>query len=320
MTNDTLTRRRRTGGGSGIVFPLILIAAGLLFLLDNLGAVNVDWWALLRLWPLLLILGGLDLLLGGRSLVGNLIVAVAGVAILGGVIYVIAVDGVDELGLAGNAQEYSAREYSGQTITIDEPLDGAELAELDVRLAGGDLTIGALDDSDMLIEGVLRVEREKPTWQVVRDGSTVRLTIDQTGDEEGSFDLDAGDDWHLLLSPHAGTSLDVDLGAGSAELDLADLDLRDLVVNAGAGSIEVTFPARGDYTARVSGGVGDVELIIPRGVAVRLQIDRGLTTLDLPARYERQGDNYITEDWDGAEDRVELFVNVGVGLLTIRDG
>jgi hypothetical protein len=310
MANETGERRRRRGGGSGIVWPLILIAAGLLFLLDNLGMVNVDWWELWRLWPLLLVLGGLDLLLGGRSVIGNLLVAVVGLIVLAGAIYLVAGGSMDDLGQAGNRER----------VTIEESLDGAGLAQLGVRMASGDLSIAALDDSDLLINGVLEVSRDEPGWQVSRDGSTVRLNLDQTQDEAGPFDLDAGDDWQLLLSPRAGYSIEINMGAGNAELDLTGLDVRDLVVEAGAASTEITFPAAGDYTARVTSGVGGIELVVPRDVAVRLQVDRALTALDIPERYERQGDAYVTEDWEGAEQRLELFVNVAVGLLTIRDG
>lgn len=307
---DTRERPRRRAAGSGIVWPLILIAAGLLFLLDNLGLVNVHWWDLWRLWPLLLILGGLDLLLGGRSAMGNLVVALVGLVILGGVVYVITTGSVRDLGSPG----------SRHTVTAAQTLDGAELAEFDVRLGAGDLWIEALAEPSLLASGELQVQGDDPTWQATRDGSTVRMTLDQAPGREGSFDLDLGDEWRLWLSPHAGFALDVNLGAGTARLDLTGLDLRELVVETGAGGTEITLPATGDYQARIKGGVGDTRLIIPRGVAVRLQLDRGLTTLNLPDRYGRQGDVYVTEDWAGAEDRVELFVDVGVGLLTIRDG
>ncbi|MBN2204519.1 MAG: hypothetical protein JW767_05810, partial [Thermoleophilia bacterium] len=173
MTDETQQRRGRSGGGSGIVWPLILIAAGLLFLFDNLGVVNVDWWELWRLWPLLLVLGGLDLLLGGRSAIGNLAVAVVGLAVLGAVLYVVVTGGVGDL----------AATASRQQVVVEEALGGVELATLDVEMGSGGLWIEALDDSDMLIEAVLEVEGEAPAQQVARDGATARITLDQAAGE-----------------------------------------------------------------------------------------------------------------------------------------
>ena len=51
----------------GLVGPTILIAMGVIFLLNNLGLVSWDiWGTLLQLWPILLIALGLDMLVGRR--------------------------------------------------------------------------------------------------------------------------------------------------------------------------------------------------------------------------------------------------------------
>ncbi len=50
-----------------IFWPLVLVAAGVLWLLKSLGQLpELNFWVLLRLWPLLLIGLGLDLLVGRR--------------------------------------------------------------------------------------------------------------------------------------------------------------------------------------------------------------------------------------------------------------
>ena len=61
----------------------MLIGLSLTFLLRNLGLVDMDiWLALLRLWPILLIAVGLDILIGRRSLSGSLLVAAITVALI----------------------------------------------------------------------------------------------------------------------------------------------------------------------------------------------------------------------------------------------
>jgi hypothetical protein len=67
MRNSGLEERRHR---RGFVGPLILIALGLVFLLDNLGLLGRDVWHLLgQFWPLVLIAVGLEQLIGhvGRS-------------------------------------------------------------------------------------------------------------------------------------------------------------------------------------------------------------------------------------------------------------
>jgi len=50
-----------------LVGPIILIGLGIVFLLNNLGLLSWSVWeVILRLWPILLIAIGLDILLGRR--------------------------------------------------------------------------------------------------------------------------------------------------------------------------------------------------------------------------------------------------------------
>ena len=71
-------------------WPLLLIAIGVLFLLNSLGYIDLDFGELWRFWPVLLILIGLDLLLGRRSWLGNLIVLLLTLTVLGGCILLLA--------------------------------------------------------------------------------------------------------------------------------------------------------------------------------------------------------------------------------------
>src|SRR5918912_1045919 len=71
-------RRRHRGGIAG---PVVLIFIGTVFLLQNLGYLPPNAWVnLWRLWPLVLVLGGLELLFAGR--LPWLIMAILAVAIL----------------------------------------------------------------------------------------------------------------------------------------------------------------------------------------------------------------------------------------------
>jgi len=48
-----------------ILFPLVLIVLGFLLLFSNLGYIQFDFWQFVTTWwPLLLIIGGLDILIG----------------------------------------------------------------------------------------------------------------------------------------------------------------------------------------------------------------------------------------------------------------
>ncbi len=70
-----------------IFWPIVLLGVGAIWLLSNLGYIqSIDLGFLVRLWPVLLIIIGLDILFGR---VAPWISAVLGLAIIGGLIAVL---------------------------------------------------------------------------------------------------------------------------------------------------------------------------------------------------------------------------------------
>lgn len=68
--------RHQSGGLGG----LILIFIGVVFLLNNFGVLSWEIWnTLWRFWPVILILGGLEILFG-KSKLASLIVAIIAIA------------------------------------------------------------------------------------------------------------------------------------------------------------------------------------------------------------------------------------------------
>ncbi len=290
-----------------LTFPIILITAGVLFLLSNLNVLDIDFWNLWRLWPVLLILAGLDIILGRRSALGNIFVLLITIVVVAGVVILI-VSAPDALGTLA----------SGEVERVDEPLDGIERADLAVRFAAGTLEIGRLTDSSSLFEADLELATErKPLWGITRDGSEASMALEY---RSGAFmqNWRRGDEWDLRLSPKVGYDLDVSMGAGDATLNLSGLDIRGLTVETGAGRATIILPEEGDFEAEISGAVGQVVIEIPEGMAARVQVSRALGDISVPSRFVRDGNTYETGDWSGSENRVYLEIQIAVGQVTIR--
>ncbi|HET9492600.1 MAG TPA: DUF5668 domain-containing protein, partial [Chloroflexia bacterium] len=125
--------REQRRNGPPIVGPIILIGAGVLFLLNNLGIVDWGIWeSLWRLWPIVLIAIGLDLLIGRRNPIISLAIVVlvigAGAAVL------VTTGGIRG---AGNV------ESTGLAV----PLAGAKSAEVDIDYGMGNLTVDGNGES-----------------------------------------------------------------------------------------------------------------------------------------------------------------------------
>jgi hypothetical protein len=297
---------RRRGG---FVWPLILITAGVIFLLSNLGVLSWDIWDLLwRLWPVLLIAIGLDILFGRRSALGALISLALVIALIGGAVWYV----VTQLPAV-----------TGQAITTDRIVqERADASSADVRIGfgAGQLRIGALKDSPNLIEGTVVTG---PGERVLRDfrveGGVARFTLRSEGVPVGLWGQ-RGDyrRWSLDLSPSVPMVLEISTGVGQSTLDLSALKVTGLKVSSGVGETEVRLPGRGRVSAKVSGGIGKLTITVPDGMAARIHASTGLGSLSISSRFARQDDVYVSSNYFTAEDRIDLDISGGVGEIVIR--
>ncbi len=134
--------------GLDLFWPIILIGAGIIFLLANLGIIPSNPWPLIwNLWPIILIVIGLDILFGRRSLLGGLVGAALGLVMIVGLIFLlIAQPKLPGLNLnIGNAQL--------QTRHVEAPLGGIQTANVTLDYGSGSYQLYALSDSDKLIDG-----------------------------------------------------------------------------------------------------------------------------------------------------------------------
>lgn len=298
---------KKTYRRPGLMGPILLIGLGVFFLLENLDLLTwSSWESLLRLWPLLLIAWGLDLMLGRRSAWGAAIALVLILFILVGGIYL--------LGDSGPPLE-SQR-------SLNVPRENAEEAKIVIDPAFAYLQVDGADSaSRSLLQGTISaIQGERIEQTIERSTRTVEATIRTTGVVVMPFLRFSGDQgrWQMTLDPETEFDLVVDVGAGKAELLLSDLNIDQLVVETGIGQTIVHLPERGSYKAEVKGGIGHILVYLPDDLGVKLIPDVGIGALDLPNSFRRQGDGYVSPNFEQAEATIELQVDLGIGSIEIR--
>jgi hypothetical protein len=301
-------RYRRRGG---FAWPLILITLGVIFLLNNMGILSWNVWDVIwRLWPVLLIAIGLDILFGRRSALGSLVVLVLMIALIVGVVWY--------------AVTYSPV-VTGQALTTDrivQELGGATSADVQFSFGAGSLRIGALKDSANLVEGTVVTgpgETVMRDWRV--DSGVAHYRLHSEGIPFRSWWGWHSDNrtWSLDLSSSVPMSLRVDTGVGESQIDLSGLKVTNLNVSSGVGQTHVWLPAQGRVQAKVSGGVGQLIVTIPEGMAASLHASAGLGGLSVSSRFaSRGGGEYVSSNYTTADDRVDLNISGGVGEVVVR--
>lgn len=275
----------RPHGYRSIFWPILLVGVGVFWLLANLGYLpNWNWWQIWRLWPLFLIGIGLDLLFGRRSpLMGALVAIVV-------------------LGLAGAAifawASFGPAPGRVTTDVFSEPLGSAASARVVLDPSVGEIIVRALTDGTNLFEAEVTHVGDLE-YQATGEAEKTIVLGQPSVDIDLGWGAEADLRWTIGLSPDVPLDLEISGGVGDTTLDLGDLDLVALEVDADVGDLTLILPAtRSAYTVRLDGGVGDAELTIEAGADVILDVegDVGSVVINLP---------------DSAEARVEAETDVG---------
>jgi hypothetical protein len=353
MSNSTKQSARRE---INLVGPMILIGVGVIFLLSNLGILSGGVWEWVStLWPVLLILIGLESILNRRGLVGATVMICLGAIFLMANFGLLAIDiwslvlqfwpilliaiGFDIiigrrsilLALLGvlvvivilvGAVWFSGFNTSGSQLTaanISQSLEGASQANVQINTGVGEIHITALAAGADLIQGTVPQGSGFDIRQEFSaSGEVAEYRLWQTGTTAWIFPAPRNRiRWDLQLNPETVQNLDLNLGVGQAELDFKDFSIENLQVETAIGNTYLILPAEGDCQVQVEGAIGKLTVVIPQASGVQLQASSGLGTTNVPDDYIREGSGYRSPNYDQAEYQINLTISNAIGLIEI---
>ena len=289
-----------------LFWPILLIGVGIIWLLTNLGVIQPsNLVSVLRLWPLLLIVVGLDLLIGRKSpLVGGLI----GLAAVAAVVVILLFG--PSLGIRAPA--------GTRTETFTDPIGQAASANITLDLAERHTRISDLTDTTNLIDATLTHTGTIDFSTTGTSQREIRLRQVQEPGDCALMDLAPGD-WEIGLSPNLPLSLTIDGGSGSGEFDFSKLNLTGLSMDMGSGSSIISLPAvTSPYQADIASGSGSIKINLAAGSPVSLRLDSGSCSVNirLPAdaavRVEVQDDGSGSLNLAGGLDQISGDRETGV--------
>ncbi len=341
---------RRTRHSNPSLFgPIVLISIGVLFLLNNLGLLpnlTFNWVAAFQLWPLLLILVGINIVVrqAPRPL-GGLLSAFVGLIAVGifGYVLLFSEGGAPFTGFIPPTKAENVQHQE-----ISYPIDDAQSARIEMNLGLTGTDVYALEDSPNVIEGQVSYVGDL-RFDTSRDGSQVSVFLRE--DNDGMWWLNPAnwgenglEKWQIGLTPRLPLDLRVNVGPGSADLDLSDLTLQDLNVDGGPGSMEMSLPD-GDYDAAVNvgagsatmqlaangrqkievdGGAGSLTIQLPADREARITVDGGLGSFSINGRqftHVSGADDegvWETAGYQNAPDALDLLIDVSVGSVSVN--
>ncbi len=308
--------------GFSVFGPAILIALGAIFLLNSLEVVPWSVWGTLwRFWPVILILLGVQTILGrsGANWAISLAVAVTIVVLLVGVI--VAASQAGWINGLPDGGAVTRQEDEALTGSVSNELGTIQEVRSNLQFGAGRLTVDSLPSaSDKLIVLDYKVGAvgRVPTTKLTQTGRQGKLDI--TGSEEVKVGFVSGAaEWNVHLNPTVVQNLTVRIGAADGNLDLRALKVRTLNLDVGASTVIVGLPANaGSTNAFVNSGAATLTLEIPSEVGTRIVSDSGLASINASSRFSREGGVFTTDDYQTAANRLDVELKAGVSTVSIK--
>jgi Domain of unknown function (DUF5668) len=310
-------RPRRRGG---VVWPLILIFVGGVFLLENTGYLPRNFWMnLWRLWPVVLVLIGIELLFANRIPWVALAALAAAVLVVGAV--------------AINWTQAPTSASAGPPRTTQTNLVGASQAAVTIRFGAGQFNVGPIvqpqpnELAELTYQGPPELA-PVPRYTPPVSGGIGQLEYQSSSRGGPGFwpfaggHTDSNARADLNFAPTVPiTSFTVQTGAADAHLDLSALKVSAIDMSIGAATAWIRFPeAAGTTTAHISGGASTITLEVPQGVAAQIQHHGGLSTVTIDqTRFPQASDGvYRSPDYATAQNKLDISIETGVTTIQVN--
>ena len=294
-------------GYRSFFWPGVLITVGIIALLVSSGVISADrLYLLLNLWPVILIVIGLELL-GRRAFQGAAgevaAVLIVAVAVAGAIAYVAIAPSVP-----------------GGTNTLDSAVatGSVERASVEVDVGAANLTVeGSSDLGGDLYRAHIEYTGARP--DVAFDRSTGSLRISQSN-ENVPFFQNRNFVLTLKLSPGVPWTITNNTGALAATFRLANVHLHSMEFNTGAGRDDITLGTpSGIVPITVNGAALTVSIHRPGGTATSVAVSGAAVNLDADGRQTHAigSANWESPNFSGATDGYRFEINGAACNVTV---
>jgi len=305
---DNATRERPP-----LVFPIVLIVIGALFLYANYRPAFDPWYVLKTYWPLILIFVGLakvyDSTRASRAGGSNAGSWSAG-ATIGFVAFIVLM-----IVLLFHGHAFSRnRNVRHQSQHID--LQGANSIDASIQSPAGELTVEGGSSRALEADFSFAESYGAPVVNYRVASGVGQINVTQ-GNDEPHFGV-SHNDWNLRFNDAIPLELKVEMGAGEGRLHLRDVPVTRLTLNMGAGRVlvDLTGDRKKDVDADIQGGVGEATLRLPRNVGVVARASGGIGGIFAPG-FKKQDDEYVNDAYGKTPATIRVSVQGGVGSIRL---
>ncbi|MFP4111468.1 MAG: LiaI-LiaF-like domain-containing protein [Candidatus Woesearchaeota archaeon] len=272
-----------------IVTGIILIFLGLFFIFRKAGVISISLGELfVEFWPVFLIFIGLSIVIKNRWVIIIsifILLIVAAVSLFSGV---------------GEQRELE------QTFPIDSIITHLDV---DIDYGAGDIKISK-GTGALLKNEITTYSLKDPVFITSKDNTRASVEIKR---EESAYLFSGNNLWNIEVFPLIPVDLDLDYGVVSADIDLRDLNVRNLDIDCGMTSTEIIF-GNSPTKASIKTGMSSFVMTFPEDSGVKIEVNSGFAAKDFDG-FRKEGNIYYSEDYDENENNIEVKIDAGFSSL-----
>ncbi len=292
-----------------LLWGLLLLGVGIVILLQNLGVISFYWRPVFRLWPLIIIIIGVNLLLPRKG-TGNLVAVLFTAAAVAFLIFT---------GVEGRKfSPFSTSEHLTER-TFRQFTD-PEISAARLNVSGGAVTYKIIPSE---AEDLFLAETESTfgshhfSYKTDDSLGIVDFKMD-TGSKGVKL---GGDDYNkveMQLQPELPWQINFSMGAGTADFDLRSNRISRLVINGGAAAIKAKLGSP-EQKSRivVSGGATNVKLEIPTSAQCRISVSTALSSRNFAGFTKISDGSFVTPGFDSSLPHYEIRFSGGMSSFSV---
>ncbi|WP_419802922.1 LiaF transmembrane domain-containing protein [Mucilaginibacter sp.] len=315
---------------------MFLLGIGILFLLNNFNIISFHWGNLLGLWPILLIISGVNIVFPHYNSNGAAAVKVlVFLALFSLVVY---------RGVMPPDNHFWNRNFNGHTFFNDQNNDDEDgsdnknvvktessgtynepytpqvkVANLNIR--GGGVTYVLQDTTNDLFSASTQEMGGRFLFSTTASDSGKTINFNTKNNSHSmNWDTDNGNKASIKLNPNPEWNVDISAGASKLDMDFSKFKIRNLRVKGGAASMDFKLgqPTAGNTTVEVATGVSEVSISVPENAACQINSKTGLSSKNFEGFQSKNDGQYQTAGFDAAPKKIYLNLKGGISDFSVK--
>lgn len=310
-----------------VIWGLILIFIGTVFLLSNFGLITFYWGSVWRFWPIVFILIGANMLFSRLNSSTGSILSISFTLLI---LIFIGYQGTSpkntRMGKSWFGFEHRDSDTEGKdgaswntTNTFTEPFVGnTKRAELNIT--GGATSYKLEDTTANLFDAEVKQQYGNYTLEKTSKDSIEVLNF-RMREKNRKWNIDEmdGNEAQIQLNTKPVWDINVEVGAGEIRFDLSSFKIEKLYLKGGAASFNVKLPEPETHTdVSVETGVAEVVIKIPQTSGCSITVETGLSSKDFVGFRKQADGSYQTSNYNSAAKKIRINLKGGLSSFEVN--